>query len=93
MIDGPQHNSSRHSVIDSDSDSDNDLKPPSTRFRALKTSSKTSSLRSGTSSIKKKQVNHIAIDLRDPCASIVTPTNMVDHDILQAAINALVQQP
>ena len=96
LTDGPTKHSSCHSINDSDTDSDDDIKPPSSGFRRLKTSSKTSSLhRSGTSSLKKKRVNHVAIDLNDPCASIVTPENLVDHDILRvqmykAAINSIV---
>ena len=83
LIDGPTKYSSR-TIEDSDTDSDDDIKPPSSGFRRLKTSSETSSLRrSGTSPLKKKRINHVAIDLNDPCASIVTPDHLVDHDILR----------
>ena len=43
-------------------------------------------------------VNHVVINLNDPCASIETPDVMVPHVILRvqmykAAINAIVKQP
>lgn len=43
-------------------------------------------------------MNQVSIDFRDPCAFIVTPADMVPHDILRVqmygvCLNAIVKQP
>ena len=88
--DGSVHHSSHHSVDDSDSDSEDEQNPKS----KLRKSKQTTTLRRNGPA----RLHQLKIDLMNPLASLVTPSSIPRHEILQlqmyqAAIRAVVAKP